>query len=381
MKQQIWNVSKVSSHASATGASRGTSRLLAVAPLILTVFLVACGSQQQKPAATTAALPVIKTVRIEPQNIEDVLAIAARVQADPARVVRVYPPAGGRLLRVNVRPGDHVREGEIVAVLESSDVAQARADYAKAKAENERMRRAFDRAKLLFDHKVLSEREYEDAAANYEEARSELDRSTGRLRVLGASVEGSGSEVALRAPRDGAVIDLGAAPGELSKSTDNANPICTIADLSSVWIIGDVYEKDLAVLRRGEPVDVIAAAFPDRHWSGRLAVLSDTLDPQTRTLKARVVLDNPKRELKPEMFATIRIRRPLQQAIVLPASALLREGGDTAVMVQTAPGKYDRRLVTLSSSSPNQVVIASGLKPGELVVTEGAALLRGGSEQ
>lgn len=350
--------------------------------LIVLSCFTACGTHDQKPSTNNQAPAVIKTVRVEPQNVENQLAIPARVQPDPALVVRVYPPAGGRLLRVDVRPGDHVHKGEAVAVLESADVAQARSDYSKAKTESERTQHALDRAKLLFDHKVLSQREYEDADANYQEARSELERASDRLRVLGAPLQGPPSnQVALVAPHDGVVIDLGAAPGELSKSTDNATPICTIADLSAVWIIGDVYEKDLAFFRRGESVDVTVAAFPDRHWSGKVAVISDTLDPTTRTLKARVVLANPKRELKPEMFATIRVSRPMRQAIVLPASALLHEGGDTAVMVETAPGKYERRLVSVVSSNVNNVVIASGLQAGDVVVSEGAALLRGGGEQ
>ena len=351
--------------------------------LVTLPLVTGCGSHEQlTKAASTTTPAVIKTVRVEPSNIEDQLAITARVQADPARVIRVYPPAGGRLLRVNVRPGDHVHKGQPVAVLESADVAQARADYSKAKAEAERTAHAFDRAKLLFDHKVLSEREFQDADTNNQEARSELERASDRLRVLGSPLEGARSnQLPLLAPRDGVVTDLGAAPGELSKSTDNANPICTIADLAEVWIVGDIYEKDLAVIRRGESVDITIAAFPDRHWSGKFAVISDTIDPQTRTLKARVVLPNANRELKPEMFATIRVRRPLSQGIVLPSSALLREGGDTAVMVETAGGKYERRLVTVASSSASNVVIASGLKPGEVVVAEGAALLRGGGEQ
>jgi membrane fusion protein, heavy metal efflux system len=353
---------------------------LFAALLVMSCF-IGC-AHDQKPSSNNQPPLVIKTVRVEPQNVDNQLAIPARVQPDPALVVRVYPPAGGRLLRVNVLPGDRVRKGDVVAVLESADVAQARSDYAKAKTESGRTLHALDRAKLLFDHKVLSQREYEDADANYQEARSELERSADRLRVLGAPLqEMSSNQVALVAPHDGVVIDLGAAPGELSKSTDNANPICTIADLSSVWIIGDIYEKDLEFFRRGEPVDVTVAAFPDRHWSGKLAVISDTLDPTTRTLKARVVLANSKRELKPEMFATIRVSRPMRQAIVLPASALLREGGDTAVMVETTPGKYERRLVSLASSNANNVVIVSGLQPGDVVVSEGAALLRGGGEQ
>lgn len=345
------------------------------------LLLAGCGNRDQKPAArANPAPPMVKTMRVELKSIENQLAIAARVQPDPARVVRVFPPAGGRLLRVNVRPGDRVHKGETLALLESSDVAQARADYAKARTEMDHNQRAFDRAKLLFDHKVLSQREFEDAQASYEEARSELDRATDRLRVMGVSAQGPSNQVALLAPRDGVVLDLGTAPGELQKSTDNATPICTIADLSTVWIMGDVYEKDVAALHRGEPAVISVAAFPDLRLTGQLDLISDTLDPTTRALKVRVVLNNPKWLLKPEMFATIRVNRPAAQAIVLPASSLLREGGDTAVMVQTAPDKYERRLVKVASANADQVVIAEGVKPGETVVTEGAALVRGGGE-
>ncbi len=353
-------------------------RLLLLAALAV---LAGCGSRDSKPAsASNPAAPVVKTARVELASIENQLTIPARIQADPARVVRVYPPAGGRLLRVNVRPGDRVHKGEPLALLESSDVAQARADYAKARTEMDRNQRAFDRAKLLFDHKVLSQREFEDAQASYEEARSELDRTTDRLRVMGVSAQGPSNQVSLLAPRDGVVLDLGTAPGELQKSTDNAAPICTIADLSTVWVMGDVYEKDVAALYRGEPVETAVSAFPDLRLNGKLDLISDTLDPATRALKVRVVLNNPKWRLKPEMFATIRVKGPAAQAIVVPASSLLREGGDTAVMVQTAPDKYERRLVKVASANAEQVVIADGLKPGEIVVTEGAALVRGGGE-
>ncbi len=346
-----------------------------------TSFLLAgCGTREKPASAAGSAAPVVKTTRVELKSVESQLSIPGRVQADPSRVVRVYPPAGGRLLRVDVRPGDRVHKGEALASMESSDVAQARADYGKAKTEMERNQRAFDRAKLLFEHKVLSQREYEDTQASYEEARSELDRSTDRLRVMGVSAQGPSNQVSLLAPRDGVVLDLSTAPGELQKSTDNATPICTIADLGVVWVIGDVYEKDVAGLRRGEPVDISIAAFPDLHLRGKLDLISDTVDPATRALKVRIVLENPKWQLKPEMFATIRVKQPAAEAIVLPASSLLREGGDTAVMVQTAPDKYERRLVKVASADADRIVIAGGLKSGEMVVTEGAALVRGGGE-
>ena len=338
---------------------------------------LACSSPDPKTAeAANSAAQVVKTEVVQLQPVRDDLAIPAKVEADPARVVHIFPPAGGRLIRVAVRPGDQVRKGQTLAVLESSDVAQARSDYQKALSEVERTGKAFDRAKMLFDHKVLSEREYQQAESDSAEARAELARATERMRILGAPLQGSGNQVSLLAPHGGSVLELTAAPGELSKSTDNANPICTIADISSVWIVGDVFEQDLASVHPGEPVEISISAYPGQRWNAQLAVVSDAIDSQTRTLKVRAVLPNPGRRLKPEMFGSIRLRRREARAIVIPAAAVLREGGDTSVMVQAKPGAYQRRLVAVARADPKNVVVASGLKPGEVIVVQGAALLR-----
>jgi cobalt-zinc-cadmium efflux system membrane fusion protein len=353
-----------------------TTIILALA--LLATFSACTNHGTSLAESQAAAPPVIRTAKAELSEVSPELVLPARVQPDPASVVRVYPPAGGRLLEVKVHPGDRVRKGQLLAVLESSDIAQAHSDYTKAQAEFDKNQRALDRSKLLFEHKVLSEREYEEQKAAASEAKSELDRAADRLRILGASVKGSSNQVMLLAPRDGVVLDLGASGGELSKSTDNAVPICTIADLRNVWVVGDIFEKDVNALDIGTPVDVTLNAYPGKRWSSRIAIVSDTVDQQTRTLKVRVVLANTQHQLKPEMFANIHVRRPPQQELVLPASAVLREGGDTSVMVETQPGRYERRLVAVDSSSSKTVVIASGLKPGEIVVTEGAALLYGG---
>jgi cobalt-zinc-cadmium efflux system membrane fusion protein len=343
------------------------------------LFASACGRTLAKETAVSRPLE-LKTAEVQLRRVSQVLEVPARIQPDPARVVRVFPPAGGRLLRVAVRPGDSVQKGQLVAVLESSDVSQARSDLVKAQAEFDRADRALSRSQLLFEHKVLSEREFEDVKAQQIEASSELGRAKSRLRVLGASEKGSSNEVAVVSPIGGTVLDIGASSGELSKSTDNATPICTIADLGSVWLTGDVYEKDLEVVRLGVPVSVSVSAYPDRHWDGKVANVSDTIDPQTRTAKVRVVLANAKHEFKPEMFATLRMTRPAMEALVIPASAVLHEGGDTTVMVKSG-NSYGRRLIAGKPLNANEVVVTSGLQPGDVVVTEGAALLRGSGDE
>ncbi len=357
-------------------------RLSWTAMCVLSVFTAACSRSEPaagEPASSAAQMVKTETVRL--QAIRDDLTIPARVEADPARVVHVFPPAGGRLLRVAVRPGDQVAKGQVIAVLESADVAQARADYQKAAAEAERTAKALERAQLLLDHKVLSEREYQQAQSDSVSAKAELARTEEHMRILGAPLQGTSNQVSLLAPRGGSVLELTAAPGELSKSTDNATPICTIADISSVWVVGDLFEKDLGSVRAGEPVEISISAYPGQTWRTRLSVISDAMDPQSRTLKVRALLANPGRKLKPEMFGAIRLRRPEAQAVVVPASAVLREGGDVMVMVQAKPGTYERRLITVARADPRQVVIASGVKPGDTVVVEGAALLRDQGQQ
>lgn len=359
--------------------TRTAARLIPI--LAGALILVTSFGCKKKDEVSHPSQPIaLKTAAVQLSSFDDVLEIPAKVEPDPGRVVRVFPPAGGRLIRVEVRPGDMVPRGRGVAILESSDIWQARSDYNKARAEDDRMNRTFQRTKLLFEHKVVSEHEFEDAQANYVEARAELDRAGARLRLLGASLDNNSNQISLPAPIAGTVLSIGASTGELSKSTDNSDAICTIADLSSVWILGDVYEKDLASVQPGASVEIAISSYPGQTWTGKVAQISDAVDPATRTLKLRVVMPNPGYKFKPDMFASIRVRRHQPDAMLIPSAAVLHEGGDTAVMVQTSVGKYERRLIQERPLNDKQTIVINGVKPGEQVVTEGAALLRGGGD-
>jgi cobalt-zinc-cadmium efflux system membrane fusion protein len=212
------------------------------------------------------------------------------------------------------------------------------------------------------------------------EAQAEFERASARLRLLGASTDNNSNQISLRAPLAGTVLSIGATTGEISKSTDNSDAICTIADLSTVWILGDVFEKDLASVQPGSKVEISVSAYPGESWTGKVAQVSDFVDPTSRTLKLRVVMPNPGRKFKPDMFASIRVRRHQPQAMLIPSSAVLHEGGDTSAMVQIAAGKYERRLIQVRPLNGQDTVVLKGLNSGEQVVTEGAALLRGGGE-
>ncbi len=325
-----------------------------------------------------ADTPGVTIAEARAETVPEYLTVAGRIQADPTRVVRVFPPASGRLMTLSLKLGDRVQEGQTVAVLESSDVAGARADYQKARIDNQRAEDAFRRASLLFENQVLAQKEYQEAKAEVETSRSEIARTLQRLRMLGASPEGDSDLISLKAPRAGVVIDVASSPGELSRSLDNASPVCTIADLATVWAVGDVYEKDLAAFKLHEAASVTASAWPDAEWHGEVTSLADTIDPATRTLKLRVVLPNADRRLKPEMFVTIRVLQPSAPKIVVPSTAVIHEDGHTWVLVRESGERFRRRDVTLGRSLTSGVEIASGVNPGETLIVEGASLLRQG---
>ena len=351
----------------------------ATVALVLLALLAGCRSSGQdsaKPAKDQPAEPPVRYVKVVQQSLPETLDLAAKVQPDPTKVVRIFPPASGRVVAISVKPGDHVGRGQAVAVLNSSDVASARSDYAKASIEAGRATNAMERQKLLFDRGAAAEKDYIDARALADSSRAELARAKQRLELLNVSPSANSDNVPLIAPANGVVLDVSAAAGEFSKSLESANPLITIADLNVVWIVGDVYEKDVAKVQRGRQVTITLQAYPDKAWSGHIDSISGALDPATRTLKVRVALPNPGQQLKPEMFGTIHVRAGMHQALVVPVAAIIREGNATTVFLNHA-GKPEQRMVTVGQTVDGNVEIVNGLRAGDEVAVEGAELLKG----
>ena len=319
----------------------------------------------------------IATAPARRTELADYLDIAARIQADPTRVVRVYAPVSGRLLSVEVRPADDVQPGQVLATLASADLAQAWAAYRQAQADAQVKQQALERSRALYEHHVIALRDYQQAQADAQSAAAALASARERLELLGADGDSSAERLSVRAPRAGVVTDLSAVPGEFAKSLDNSNPLCTIADLSSVWAVGDVYEKDLAGLKVGDSAEVTVSAYPGETRHGRITAIGSALDTTTRTLKVRVVLANPGARLKPDMFAVIRAVGAARASVVVPEAAVLREGSSAFVYLETSPGHFARRAVTLGRDTErHELEVVSGLAPGDTIVVEGAELLR-----
>ena len=345
---------------------------------LLLLPVVGCQDKAPTPVDGSAA-PVespVEVTTVHSQAVTDRLDLTARVIPDPTRVVRIFPQVAGRLVALYIRPGQEVQEGETIGTIQSSDISQARGDYDRARIEVARSDRQLDRAKLLVQHDVMAQRDYDDLEAADQAAHSELTRTAQRIAMLGFSAEGSSDNAPLRTPISGAVLDIGSARGEMQRSLDNASAIATIANLDSIWVVGDIFERDLSAVRDAKAVDITFPAYPGETWHGVISNISDTIDPTSRTLKVRVVLPNAGHRLKPEMFATLSVVRGTSQAFVLPTTAVVHEGSSTFVFLESDPGKFERRQVAVGATHDQTVVVTDGLKNADRVVTTGAALLR-----
>lgn len=318
----------------------------------------------------------IQTMTVRKTAIPEYLDLAAHIESDPTRVVHVYAPAGGRIAEMKVRPWDRVEKGQILAELESSDLARAVADYHKALADNQVKQKALDRSKDLLDHKAISEREFQQAQGDAEQSQAEVGAAREQIQVYGMDPDHASSRLFVKAPRSGVILDVGAAPGEFSQALTASAPLSTVADITTVWAVGDIYEKDLAVAKSGEAAQVTLNAYPGQTWMGHVGVVSSAVDPTTRTLHVRIVLPNADLRIKPAMFGTIRLVRSTNQGILVPTTAVVHEGNDAYVFVARGNGRFERVAVKLGRTVDGTLELLSGLNGGETIVSEGALFLR-----
>jgi cobalt-zinc-cadmium efflux system membrane fusion protein len=343
-------------------------------------LLLALAGCEKKKEAPQADLPAanLQIATVHSTTLTDSLTIPAHVDADPTALVHVFPPLAGRISEMKVIPGQEVHKGQVIAMLQSADVAQARSDYEKAKIEADRADRAMARGKILLDHEVLSQAAYIELQATAAGDHAELERTRQRLHELGFSENGTSDIAPITAPISGTVLDIGTANGELQRSLDNSSStgIATIANLDTVWVQGEVFERDLALLKRAENVSVTVQAYPGEVFHGTLANVGDAFDPATHTLRARVVMKNPGHRLKPAMFASLQISRPPTTAVTVPQTAVIHDGEATGVYVQGSDGKFALRQVKVGANHGDDVEILSGLTDGEKIVKTGASFMR-----
>ncbi|MBK7580626.1 MAG: efflux RND transporter periplasmic adaptor subunit [Myxococcales bacterium] len=321
----------------------------------------------------------IKTLRIRRSRLDAGLSLPGEIVADPDRSARIASPVAGRIERVEFREGDSVKKGQLLAVLRVPEVGRLRASQTIAMTKSKTARANAQRLRALVGKGLAAEQQALDAETEADSLDAEATGLRSQLAALGS---GGAASVTLRAPVSGTVLSRDAIVGQ---PVGTEHTLGSIADLSEVWFVGRVFEKDLGRLRVGASADVDLNAYAKRSFSGSLEYIGQQVDPVARTLTARVRLKNPEAVLRIGLFGAARVAADGNEAgaevLAVPHAALTEIAGKTAVFVRHGEFEFERHDVTVGRSGVGSTEIVAGLSDGEVIVVEGvfavkSALLR-----
>lgn len=336
-----------------------------------------------------AARVTIRTAPASMQPLQAVLSTTGRVDFDQDRLAHVSPRIPGRVHEARAALGQVVEAGDVLLVIDSIELGEAKSAYLQAHAQRELTEQTLRREEGLMVDKITTEQAVLEARVAHKQALAAFQVARERLRLLGLS----DSEIeavhyddpaaplfSLRAPIDGTVVEKEATLGEML--VPERSPYI-IGDLSVLWIWVDIYERDLAKVHLDDEVEVRVTAHPNRSFRGTVTYIRPNIDPETRTARGRITVENPGGFLKPGMFASVTVTDPHGLAgtppadtIVVPVAAVQRDGSDSVAFVRLAENRYERRLLVLGRRTDSLVEVLEGVSPGEDVVVEGAFLLK-----
>jgi membrane fusion protein, heavy metal efflux system len=323
----------------------------------------------------------VQVLTVQPTTLTRTLRLTGAVAYNNFRTTPVITQVGGPVSRIVVVPGQKVERGKPMMYVASPDYSQLRSNYLKAKDAYTLAQKAYARAKDLYQHHAIAEQNLEQAESAEVQASGDLASASAALKVMGitdpdALVKAPPSfEVPVLAPIGGEVVEQLVSAGQFVQP--GTTQCFTISDTSTVWVLVNIYQKDLPYVRSGDQVTILTDAYPDV-FHGRISYLAAALDPTTRTLQARIETSNPGEKLKKDMYVTAMVNAgTIKDAIALPDAAVLRDSENQPfVYAQVASNQFGRRAVTLGENSGGQTQITSGLKPGDQVVGDGSLFLQ-----
>jgi cobalt-zinc-cadmium efflux system membrane fusion protein len=332
----------------------------------------------------TAALQKQNGVVVAPaklQRLAGVISATGKVEANADRIAHVSPRISGKIVSVKSSLGDSIAAGQVLVTLDSIELGEALSRYHQSQTKLALAQASMERVKALVEKKIAARKDILQAETDYKTAQTELHTDEERLALYGVNVtylkEGSHKRPLLpvRSPITGVITEKHAIVGELADPTKS---LYTIADLSSVWVVVDINEKDLAKIHRGQTAAVTVGAFPDLKLKGRITYIADLVDQNTRTVKARIEVPNAGRKLKPEMFATIELALAANAPPVLavPEDALQDLDSKKVVFVLEETDEFAARQVQTGRIANGLVEIVAGLKEGEPYAVKGSFILK-----
>lgn len=358
--------------------------------LLLALGLTACkGKEEAKPQATEAVDPnvveitpqlqeQVKTMTVGQSEIREILRVPGSIQVDEQRVARLGASVTGRIHDIDAVLGQEVKRGQVLATLNSTELAINQLSYIKSLQQISLHTKAVERARLLLESDVISAAELQRREAELAAAQAELFAARDQLMVLGMSesaikqLSRSGqmrSYSSVTARVSGTVISRKVNLGQVVQP---AEELFIVADLSRVWAVAEVPEQQIELIQEGEEVNIEIPALGDKEITGKLIYVGDVVNPQTRTVTVRTEVDNPDGSIKPDMLVSMLVQSKPVNRVAIPVKGIVRENDKDHVFVQIAPNKYRLREVVLGTQYRDIVAVTSGVVEGEVVVSDGA---------
>ncbi|MDG5800621.1 efflux RND transporter periplasmic adaptor subunit [Marinilabiliaceae bacterium ANBcel2] len=342
---------------------------------LFTVLLYSCElTSEQKQSSSdeleSNCLPdeMVDRISVEEAKmgrVERSLKLPGKIEVNSDRVYRVFPNAGGVISDVHVREGDQVKKGEVLATIQSPDIAAFKRDMQHALAEKSIAKQNYSLAKSLTESGVYSRRDLLEAESKLEKIKSEITRLKEEQKVLG--IEDDQPFYTIRAPESGFIIERNINPGTTLRNNDSY--VFKISDLQDVWVVTNVPESDIGNIQSGDSVSITTLAFPDKMFNGKITRLSNSIDPNKRTMQAIIELPNPNYILKPGMFTNVKVKAYEDESFVhIPGDALIFDENKYYVVLFNDKCDVQIRPVTIKRRNNDRVFLKSGVNKGESVI-------------
>ena len=292
------------------------------------------------------------------------ITLTGSIAPDENKIVKVFPMVRGIVEDVHVQLGDVVSKGQTLAIMRSAEMAGYNKDYISAAADLRSAKRAYESEQEMYKSGLASQKDMEDAQSDYEKAQAESKRVAAVMQIN----IGGGGGYEIKAPISGFVIEK-----NVNNSTqvraDNSENLFTIADLSSVYVLINVYESDISSVKVGDNVKITTLSYPDKVFNGKVDKIDNMLDPDTKVIHARVKIDNPGNLLKPDMFASIRIKATSGETLpVINTGTIVFDNDKNYVLVVDGKAHVSIKEITIAKKVENRAYISNGVKPGDLIV-------------
>jgi cobalt-zinc-cadmium efflux system membrane fusion protein len=329
--------------------------------------------------AASPQVAVLQTAGVEQQR-EAVVRFNGRVVWNEDRTVRVFSPFAGRVVSIAARAGDRIKPGQTLAVLAAPELGMAQSEARKADQDYALAQKNLARIGELHAAGVSPAKDLQAAQAEVARTAAERSRTLARLKLYGKDPGTEELQVdqqlALRSPIGGVVVERNLNPGqELRPDTQGDKALFVVSDPSKLWFVLDVAEKDLGGLKPGQEVQLGASSLGEQRVPGHILYVADLVDPQTRTIKVRGVVDNSEQRLKAEMFITAELKMSAAKGLLVPSRAIYLRGEQNFVFIDAGGGRYVRKAVRLGPASNGHQLVLAGLEPTDKVVVDGNLLL------